>query len=278
MQFSLRVSLFFLFGGAMRRSLALELIIKTNKVEICPRPLKFYLSKPYTRFEYSRRNAKINLNDKRPVLNIWIPQNTLPFHPIHAAAETTAAEPVTADITDTALIPILAAANLALPTSPETELHPPLAQVEHTFDEPPNPPVSPHPPVSPQDVPQPNVAIIPLTGATRLWGYLNYIPEDPPRPLTPTVVDEEEDLLERLAEIEPEPLNAGEKINGDAMTIVDAHTAIGAVANHAQPAAAHAPQFLPAPPHLRGLSEEEMTQLARKNHFAFYVLSRSTLP
>ncbi|KZT36313.1 hypothetical protein SISSUDRAFT_1063770 [Sistotremastrum suecicum HHB10207 ss-3] len=129
-------------------------------------------------------------------------------------------------------------------------------------DAPPNAPVPP--------VPQLNIPV-PHANPTRLWGYLNYIPEDPPRPLTPTVVDEE-DLMERLAELEP--VNAGETVNG-----VGTQPAVAAPAHHAQPAAAaHAPQFLPAPPHLRGLTEEEMNQLARKNNFAFCVLSRPRVP
>ncbi|KZT33913.1 hypothetical protein SISSUDRAFT_1036680, partial [Sistotremastrum suecicum HHB10207 ss-3] len=153
-----------------------------------------------------------------------------------------------------------AAANIALPASPDTELLPHIPQVaQMTFDAPPNAPV----PL----VPQLNIAV-PHANPTRLWGYLNYIPEDPPRPLTPTVVDEE-DLLERLAELEP--VNPGETVNGEGTTAVGTQTAVAAPEHHAQPAA-HAPQFLPAPPHLRGLTEEELNQLARKNNFAFCVL------
>ncbi|KZT34528.1 hypothetical protein SISSUDRAFT_1065250 [Sistotremastrum suecicum HHB10207 ss-3] len=203
-----------------------------------------------------------------------------PFTPAAANTSTTCAENTVTNTTlnetnpsillDTASHPVIA------PLTPTTE---PIPSIE-LGDAPPPPPAPFNPPHNP-----PPQQIRPL----RLWGYINYVPDVaciPLGPLTPTEVDDEDlaDMLANLPFIDGEPEPEVGDDGGQEMRVTEAEqnahtlgTAPVATLPPPPPVAApppRRPQFLPAPPHLAGLTGEQMHRVAVENNYAFYSLEK----
>ncbi|KZS96523.1 hypothetical protein SISNIDRAFT_483077 [Sistotremastrum niveocremeum HHB9708] len=252
-------------GGPYPKSV-LTLTIPKNTINSCRASAKNVVT-----------NTAANENGSLAPLDTASTSVVAPFTPTAVNTSTTPAENIVTNTTinetippiliDTASHPVIA------PLTPTTE---PLGSTE-LGDAPPPPPAPFNPNLNP-----PHEQIRPL----RLWGYINYVPDVaciPLGPLTPTEVDDE-DLADMLANLplldgEPEP-EIGDD-GGQAMRLMEAeqngHTlgaAPVATLPPPIPVAAPRPQFLPAPPHLAGLTGEQMHRVAIENNYAFYSLEK----